>query len=234
MAGKTKLHPGKELSTTTSTPTQNQQGVKVAIPFAKLVKYEVNIRSFHPNKNFERLGFRFHGDDRGFSVGESWFGGTEKETTSRIWQRYSLDMTWNEAGDFSAKKSPADLKTESNFSGGGPGLWGFFSWGDEDYADPEHKPRGKLQVTAAHEPHGGQKIIQTKSHYAGENHAFLSSKTQQSIFGGTIVPTLDVLMNCSSGLSASVCTWTLSRSRMATVSPMRKASSKTRWATHYF
>ena len=193
MAGKTKSIAGKELSTTTSTPTQNQQGVKVAIPFAKLVKYEVNIRSFHPNKNFERLGFRFHGDDRGFSVGESWFGTTQKgDVTSRIWQRYTLDMDWREVGDFSAENSPAKPATESNFSGGGPGFWAFFSWGGEEYKDREHKPRGKLQVTSATEPHGGHKIIQTKSHYAGENHAFLSSKTQQSIFGGTIVPTLDV------------------------------------------
>ena len=197
MAGKTKPHAGKELSTTTSTPTQNQQGVKVAIPFAKLVKYEVNVRSFHPNKNFERLGFRFHGDDRGFSVGKSWFGGDiESEevgsVTSRIWQRYTLDMDWREAGDFSAKTSPAELRTESNFSGSGPGLWAVFSRGGENYNDPKHKPRGKLQVTAATEPHGGQKVIQTKSHYAGENHAFITSKAQQSIFGGTIVPTLDV------------------------------------------
>lgn len=193
MAGKTKLHPGKELSTTTSTPTQNQQGVKVAIPFAKLVKYEVNIRSFHPNKNFERLGFRFHGDDRGFSVGESWFG--DKEiigVTSRIWQRYALDTSWRETGDFSAEKSPAELKTESNFSEGGPNLWSFFSWGGEDYKDRDRKPRGKLKLTTAIEPHGGQKIIQMKSHYAGENHAFLSSATQQYIFGATAVPTLDV------------------------------------------
>lgn len=192
MAGKTKPHAGKELSTTTSTPTQNQQGVKVAIPFAELVKYEVNIRSFHPNKNFEKLGFRFHGDDRGFSVGESWFGGPKQKTTSRIWQRYSLDMNWKEVGDFSNKKAPADLKTESNFSGSGPGVWKVFSWGGEDYKDPDYKPRGKLQVTAANEPHGGQKILQTKSHYAGENHAFITSKVQQYVFGSTIVPTLDV------------------------------------------
>lgn len=77
-------------------------------------------------------------------------------------------------------------------SKGGPGLWGWLSWGDEDYSDRDHKPRGKLRVTAAHEPHGGQKIIQTKSHFAGENHAFLSSTTQQYVFGGTAVPTLDV------------------------------------------
>ena len=192
MAGKTKPNAGKHLSTTVSTPTQNQQGVKLPVPFAKLATYEVNIRSFHPNKNFERLGFRFHGDDRGFSMGESWFGGPKQKTTSRIWQRYSLDMDWRKTGDFSDKKTPADLETESNFSGSGPGLWKVFSWGGENYSDPKHKPRGKLQVTTVAEPHGGQKIIEMKSHYAGENHAFLSSKTQQSLFGGTIVPTLDV------------------------------------------
>ena len=193
MTGKTKLTAGKELSTTTSTPTQNQQGVKVAIPFAKLVKYEVNIRSFHPNKNFERLGFRFHGDDRGFSVGESWFGKARKgDVTSRIWQRSQMDMAWQVSGDYSNKKSPAELETESNFSDSGPWLWGVFSAGGERYDDPKYKPRGKLQLTAAEEPHGGQKVIRMKSHYAGENHAFITSKAQETLFGGTIVPTLDV------------------------------------------
>lgn len=193
MAGKTKPHAGKELSTTTSTPTQNQQGVKVAIPFAELVKYEVNIRSFHPNKNFEKLGFRFHGDDRGFSVGESWFGGKEKAgVTSRIWQRYLLNTALKETGDFSGRESPSKLETESNFSDSGPSIWRIFSWGGEHYDDPDYKPRGKLHITTATEPHGGQKIIQMKSHYAGENHAFITSKVQQYVFGGTIVPTLDV------------------------------------------
>ena len=85
MAGKTKPYEGKLLATTISTPRQNQQRVKVKVLRAKLVAYEVNIRSFHPNQNFERAGFRFHGDDRGFSLGESWFGTVNKgDVTSRV------------------------------------------------------------------------------------------------------------------------------------------------------
>jgi len=193
MTGKTKPSEGKQLSKTSSTKTQNQQGVNVAVSYAKLVKYEVNVRSFHPNKNFERLGFRFHGDDRAFSIGASWFGNARKgDVTSRIWQRYTLDTDLNKIGDLSGKESPAELKTESNFSDSGPGGWAIFSWGGEPYKDPDYKPRGKLQATTASEPHGGQKVIQMKSHYAGENHAFITSKVQQYIFGGTVVPTLDV------------------------------------------
>ena len=53
---KTRYH--KLLAEAMSTPVENKQRVQVPIPFAKLSPYTVNVRSFHPNKYFERAGFR--------------------------------------------------------------------------------------------------------------------------------------------------------------------------------
>jgi hypothetical protein len=187
MTGKPPLVKGKLLARATSTPTQNQRGVTVPMPYVKLVTYEVNVRSFHPNTNFEPLGFRFEGDNRGFSLGESWFGDTnvnQSKPTSRIWQRYQLNAAGNTTGEFKPR-------TESNPSSGGPSLWGFFG-GTEPYEDADYKPRGTLIVEQATEPHGGQKILKIKTWYGGENHAFRTSKFQEWVFGGTSVPTLDV------------------------------------------
>jgi len=183
------------LKTATSSKTEDQRGVTHSLPPVKLALYEVNIRSFHPNKKFERLGLRFHGDDRGFSVGESWFGNentNQGKPTSRIWQRYKVDLAWNKTGDLSAKDSTAEPRTESNISSGDDHwFWGMFG-GDEPYEDAKMKPRGKLVLTEASEPHGGQKILRLKSHFAGENHAFRASGFMERHAGVTHVPTLDV------------------------------------------
>lgn len=188
MVGKSKQKPLKIAS---STPYYKRDGVVVELPFAALVKYDVNVRVFHPNKNFEKLGFRFHGDNRGFSAGESWFGDSAKDLpTSRIWQRYVLDANLESIGNIGTKEE-TELKTESNFSDSGPGLWSLLAWGKEEYKKPEFKPRGTLETLQAEAPHGGQKIVRLRSHLAGENHAFITSETQQRISGHTVVPTLD-------------------------------------------
>src|SRR3954465_7519189 len=114
----------KLLAKAMSTPTEDRTPARVELDYAKLAKYEVNVRSFHPNKQFEPLGFRFHGDDRGFSLGESWFGREQQpgKPTSRIWQRYLLDMNLQSAGDITTNPI-AKHKTESNMSKPGPGIW---------------------------------------------------------------------------------------------------------------
>ena len=191
MAGN-KKNSTAPIQTAQSTPLHQKDGVVAKLPLAALATYEVNIRAFHPNKNFENRGFRFHGDNRGFSLGKSWFEDEDKTLpTSRIWQRYKLDMNINEI-NVNKIKEITRLKTESNFSGPGPGIWRVLSINGEEYKNPLHKPRGKLEFLHIETPHSGQKIIRLKSHLAGENHAFISSSTQQKYLKSTAVPTLDV------------------------------------------
>jgi hypothetical protein len=173
-----------------STPSTDKAGAMVKLTLAKLSKYKVNIRVFRPNKNFEFLGFRFHGDNRGFSTAPSWFGKSTGGPTSRIWQRYELNLDTIRVGNLT-KDLTAKLGTESNFSGPGPGIWSIFSWGGQDYEKAKYKPRGTLNSTEVEVPHDAQKIVRIKSHLAGENHAFLTSELQQNVAGKTIVPTLD-------------------------------------------
>lgn len=190
MAGKT-LHKPKVLKTAQSTPSNKQQGVVAEIERVALAKYEINTRSFHPNKNFEPGGFRFHGDNRGFSLGESWANGdAPRGTTSRVWQRFQLDMALEKGGDLTKDKG-SKLKVASNTSDSGPGLWGMFG-NEEPYLDKALQPKGTLAATLAQEPHAGQKHVALTAWYGGENHAFRTSIAQQELTGHTVVPTLDV------------------------------------------
>lgn len=184
------------LSAASSKPTPDNKGARTASDYAKLATYVVNVRSFHPNKYFERLGFRFHGDERGFSPGSSWFGGQNAPpggVTSRVWQRYHLDTAISQTGDIT-QRPETKIETESNPSAPGPGKWSF--WGmlghTEEYTDEELKPRDSLMVSWVNSPHGGQKEVSFKSWYGGENHAFPGSVTAQKKAGTTFVPTLDV------------------------------------------
>ncbi|MFK3858102.1 hypothetical protein [Pseudoalteromonas rhizosphaerae] len=52
----------------------------------QLANYEINIRSFHPEKDFGWSGLMFEGDNRGFSLKPSGI----KPITSRIWHRLRL------------------------------------------------------------------------------------------------------------------------------------------------
>jgi hypothetical protein len=191
MAGSDDLTVLKEAM---STPHEKRGGVEVKISFAELAKYKVNVRSFHPNKQFEPRGLRFHGDNRGFSDKESYFGDEDPSlVTSRIWQRYVLDLGIKKTGDLK-KNTVAELEQESNPSKGGPGLWGA-AGGEDRYLKKEHKPRGRLEASQVNIPHGGQKEVEYKSWYGGENHAFRMSSAAQATTGMTFVPTLDAFQD---------------------------------------
>ena len=177
------------LKVANSTPTDRKDGVPVTTTLAPLIAYVVNTRAFHPNKNFEGWGFRFHGDNRGFSMDDSWFDGAPRKPTSRIWQTYTIDMNLDTT---IALVEGTLLRTESNHSGPGPGLWRLLSVNGEDYKENRYKPRGKITFGGVNAPHGGQKIADARAHFGGENHAFLLSNTQQIFLGKAIVPTLDV------------------------------------------
>jgi hypothetical protein len=183
----------KPLHVTQSTPSKQTDGVVVPVNYAALAKYEINIRSFHPNKQFEGWGFRFHGDDRAFSLGQSYFdspGDGNDLVTSRIWQRYYLDTAIPSSSDLTHDPK-SGLQTQSNASSSGPGAWSVFGH-TEPYQDPKHKPRGKLSAAIVRVPHGGQKEVTMESWYGGENHAFMLSSFVNDHTGWTFVPTLDV------------------------------------------
>ena len=172
-----------------STPSNKQQGVVAEAERVILAKYEINTRSFHPNKQFEPQGFRFHGDNRGFALGESYAEGEAVTgNTSRVWQRFKLDMALKAAADLTEDK-PTKLKAASNTSKAGPGAWAIFGH-TEDYTDPELQPKSTLKATHVLEPHAGQKTIILTSWYGGINHAFGPIKSTS--FTSIAVPVLDV------------------------------------------
>lgn len=197
----TKRPEPKELKLTQSTPTQQRQGVGVGINYVELAKYTVNVRSFHPNRQFEPGGMRFHGDNRGFSLGQSYIGDKPPPSavTSRVWQRYALDLSSDQQGDLT-KHAPSKLKQESNPSAPGPGGWGIFG-SEEKYEEEIFKPAGTLtgkqystlgNSRYTTEVHGGQRVAARTSWYGGENYAFIGSRLDKKTLGVTVVPTLDV------------------------------------------
>ncbi|WP_246175546.1 hypothetical protein [Pseudoalteromonas rhizosphaerae] len=66
----------------------------------QLANYEINIRSFHPEKDFGWSGLWFEGDNRGFSLKPSGVA----PITSRIWHKLTL----------STKKTIITTRTKSD------------------------------------------------------------------------------------------------------------------------
>ena len=57
--------------TTPADPNKNRKDVQIKL--VTLAAYQMNLRSFHPNRQFEAKGLFFHGDNRGFSLGKSYY-----------------------------------------------------------------------------------------------------------------------------------------------------------------
>ncbi len=80
------------LARTPSTPSHNNEGKVVIVKLAKLGTYEINIRSFHPGKNFGLFGLFFEGEARSYSLKPSGLSGdADTEVTSRIWHRFFIN-----------------------------------------------------------------------------------------------------------------------------------------------
>lgn len=163
------------VKTAISTPTAQQEGRVVTIKLAKLATYEINVRSFHPGKDFGWSGAWFEGDARGFSLkNSSKSGASRPEITSRIWQRFQIDT---------ATAKVLNLETESNTSG---------RTGKEKISyDGVLKPRGGTWPVVRKE--GSQVVtLSFEGGFAGENHAVIFSARLKKLFGGTPVPSLNV------------------------------------------
>ncbi|HDR9805875.1 TPA: hypothetical protein QDC55_003573 [Burkholderia cenocepacia] len=181
----------KVLTQTDSTRKEMQDGRPAPVELVKLVKYDVNVRSFHPNKKFEPLGFRFHGDNRGFSLEESFHAiypaRRAGRVTSRVWQVFSVDFAQGSLAAFKQRLTDS-VFTASNTSSG-PTV---FSDGPEPYVDPLYRPEGKATANAFSQEHAGEQVADMNFVYDGKNFAFRGSRFSLREAGRTVVPSLDV------------------------------------------
>ncbi|MBU6956149.1 hypothetical protein KRR23_00100 [Pseudomonas sp. CVAP len=169
---------GTVLAQAPSTPSHNGEGQVATVKLAKLVTYEINIRSFHPAKNFGLLGFYYEGDARHFSLKPSGLSGVPgTQVTSRIWHKFFVKTSTNEV---------LDTQTESNDSGR--------IGGDHTHYDGALKPKGGSWPSVKTEK-GAVTTIWVDGGYAGENHAFPLSAMAKKLIGMTFVPSLDVSYN---------------------------------------
>lgn len=185
---------GTSLASVMTTPTDpNKKRQDVVIKMVKLASYQINLRSFHPNTQFEAKGFFFHGDNRGFSLGTSFYIPNlqyqvpPESVTSRVWSKASIDLS-----KITKSQTSSPIKVESNPSGplriAGVPILGH----DEDYSDEKYKPSGEIQVIVPDVKFESPRSFNFTSHYHGKNHAFLMSRTTYDMTGKSFVPDLDV------------------------------------------
>ncbi|WP_434107965.1 hypothetical protein [Paraburkholderia caffeinilytica] len=190
MAGAEAVAAPKVLTQTDSTPMDQQDGHPVPVPLVKLVRYAINIRSFHPNKHFEPLGFRFHGDTRGFSLGESFHpsysGRPTGNVTSRVWQIYKSDLSVANKQKFQEVLDSTQYAASNTSSG----PW-WASDGAEPYTQKKYQPSETVDANDFEQDHAGEQIAEVTSWYGGKNFAFLGSRLDWNTLHTTVVPTLD-------------------------------------------
>lgn len=180
-------------SVITTTADPNKKRHDVIIKMVKLANYQINLRSFHPNPQFEAKGFFFHGDNRGFSLGKSYFSKTNPykipngSTTSRVWSRSNITLS-----QFNKSRELRTIEVESNPSGPLRFLGIRILGHDEDYSDDKYKPTGNLKVTVPDVKFESLRSFNFRSHYHGKNHAFALSRKVYDYTGTSFVPDLDV------------------------------------------
>jgi hypothetical protein len=185
---------GTTLASVMTTPADpNKKRQDVVIKMVKMANYQINLRSFHPNKQFEAKGFFFHGDNRGFSLGKSYFLTKANQkaptdgVTSRVWSRSNINLA-----QINRSQSLSKPTVESNTSGplriAGVPILGH----DEDYQDKKYKPTGTLKVLVPDIKFESPRSFNFTSHYHGKNHAFVMSRTVYDKTGTSFVPDLDV------------------------------------------
>lgn len=166
---------GTSLASVMTTPTDpNKKRQDVVIKMVKLASYQINLRSFHPNTQFEAKGFFFHGDNRGFSLGKSFFIENDETTvvpqdgvTSRVWSQSNVNLA-----QINQSQSLPKPIVESNPSGplriAGVPILGH----DEDYSDEKYKPSGEIQVIVPDVKFESPRSFNFTSHYHGKTMLF--------------------------------------------------------------
>ena len=185
---------GTTLASVMTTPADsNKKRHDAVINMVKMASYQINLRSFHPNTQFEAKGFFFPGDNRGFSFGKSFYIPNLQyqvppaSVTSRVWSKANIDLS-----KITKSQTSSPMKVESNTSGplriAGVPILGH----DEDYSDKKYKPSGEIQVVVPDVKFESPRSFNFTSHYHGKNHAFLMSRTTYDATGTSFVPDLDV------------------------------------------
>lgn len=185
---------GTTLASVMTTPADpNKKRHDVVINMVNMASYQINLRSFHPNTQFEAKGFFFHGDNRGFSLGKSFYIPNLQyqvppaSVTSRVWSKVNIDLS-----KITKSQTSSPMKVESNTSGPlrirGVPILGH----DEDYSDKKYKPSGEIQVVVPDVKFESPRSFNFTSHYHGKNHAFVMSRTVYDATGTSFVPDLDV------------------------------------------
>lgn len=136
----------------------------------QLANYEINIRSFHPEKDFGWSGLWFEGDNRGFSLKPSGVA----PITSRIWHKLTL----------STKKTIITTRTKSDPS---KAPWGDTKKTYDDYLAPKDSAHLKYKKLL-----NGNQQYKITGQYGGVNHAMPGSSEMQEKLGLSYVPTLNV------------------------------------------
>jgi len=184
---------GTTLASVMTTPADpNKKRHDVVIKMVKMATYQINLRSFHPNKQFEAKGFFFHGDNRGFSLSKSFFNPKAKtlppqSVSSRVWSKVIVNLE-----KIKQSQKLKTLEVQSNTSGplrlAGVPILGH----DEDYSDKKYRPSGEIQVIVPDVKFESPRSFNFTSHYHGKNHAFALSRTVYDYTDKSFVPDLDV------------------------------------------
>ncbi|OTG87945.1 hypothetical protein [Acinetobacter sp. ANC 3832] len=184
---------GTTLASVITTPADpNKKRHDVVINMVKLANYQINLRSFHPNKQFEAKGFFFHGDNRGFSLSKSFFNPSAKalppqSVSSRVWSKAIVNLE-----DIKESQKLKIIEVQSNTSGPLRVLGVPILGHDEDYNDIKYRPSGEIKVLIPAVDVAGRRTFNFTSHYHGKNHAFVLSRTVYDHTGTSFVPDLDV------------------------------------------
>lgn len=184
---------GKTLASVMTTPADpNKKRHDVIIKLVKLANYQINLRSFHPNAQFEAKGFFFHGDNRGFSLERSFFEPKAKappprSVSSRVWSKSNIDLSKT-----NQSQKLNSIEVQSNTSGPLRILGVPILGHDEDYADIKYRPSGELNMIVPEIKFESPRSFNFISHYHGKNHAFALSRDVYDATGKSFVPDLDV------------------------------------------
>jgi len=144
----------------------------MAPPLARLADYEINIRSFHPEKDFGWSGLIFEGDNRGFSLKPSGI----MPTTSRIWHRFKLKTLTTTINDRKTISDPSKAP-----------------WSDEyKHYGGVLAPKGSVTVKGGIPFAANVYPYRIKGNYGGVNHAMPFSSALQKTINMSYVPTLNV------------------------------------------
>ncbi|RZF84820.1 hypothetical protein EXT46_03055 [Pseudoalteromonas sp. CO325X] len=138
----------------------------------QLADYEINIRSFHPEKTFGWSGLMFEGDNRGFSLKPSGV----KPITSRIWHRLSLST------------SEGKILTNDTVSDPSKAPW---ERAKRVYSG-ELAPKGRTFLKSRVFPNKNIYQYRMEGQYGGVNHAMPGSPEVQEALDFSYVPTLNV------------------------------------------